>query len=304
MKKRNLNNIMNRRGRTKVLLLFFISLIFFNCTHTKSVSFIYTGKSNGILENCNCPKNKYGGLLNRLYFFESNKDSVDVFLDAGDVFSNRNDPNLNKIIYKILPKFQYTAISPGELDLEMISRIDNILVSQNIYGVNKEMFLKIDDISICITGAIDPEFVKFDKNNLINTEIKLADINNYTSDLKSKCDVLIFLSHLELEKERTFFVENTNIDIMISGHSGIKTYENFENRIYVSPGRSSEFVGKLNITMNKNDKGMYKISDHKNRFYSMHIDSIPVDIRAKNIVDSMKRDFNMEINVNKSNDYE
>ncbi len=295
---------MNRRGRTKVLLLFFISLIFFNCTHTKSVSFIYTGKSNGILENCNCPKNKYGGLLNRLYFFESNKDSVDVFLDAGDVFSNRNDPNLNKIIYKILPKFQYTAISPGELDLEMISRIDNILVSQNIYGVNKEMFLKIDDISICITGAIDPEFVKFDKNNLINTEIKLADINNYTSDLKSKCDVLIFLSHLELEKERTFFVENTNIDIMISGHSGIKTYENFENRIYVSPGRSSEFVGKLNITMNKNDKGMYKISDHKNRFYSMHIDSIPVDIRAKNIVDSMKRDFNMEINVNKSNDYE
>jgi 2',3'-cyclic-nucleotide 2'-phosphodiesterase (5'-nucleotidase family) len=116
--------------------------------------------------------------------------------------------------------------------------------------------------------------------------------------------VLIFLSHLESEKERKVFIENTNIDIMISGHSGIKTYEKFGNRIYVSPGMNSEFVGKLNISMNKNDKGLYKISNHKNRFYSMHIDSIPVNMKAKNIVDSMKKNLNMEIIINKSNDYE
>ncbi|NOR45123.1 MAG: hypothetical protein GQ534_06000, partial [Candidatus Delongbacteria bacterium] len=239
-----------------------------------------------------------------LYFFEHHKDSIDVFLDAGDIFSYRKDPNLNQIIHKILPKFQYTAISPGELDLEMINRIDDILVSQNIYGVKKEMFLEIDDISICITGAIDPEFVRYDKNDLIDKNTNIKDINSYTNSLKSKCDILIFLSHLELEKERKMFIENTNIDIMVSGHSGIRIYESFGNRIYVSSGRNSEYVGKLNISMNKNDKGMYKISGHQNRFYSMHIDSIPVDIKAKNIVDSMKRDFNMEININKSNDYE
>ena len=304
MKKRNLNSIFIKRSRIKILLLFFISLIFFNCTHTKSVSFLYTGKSNGILENCNCPKNKFGGLLNRLHFFKQNKDSIDIILDAGDIFSYRKDSSLNQIIHKILPKFQYTAISPGELDLEMINKIDEILVSQNIKGIKKEIFLEINNINICITGAIDPKFIRYDKNNLINKEIDIKKIVHYTNTLKSKCDVLIFLSHLGAEKERKMFIENTNIDIMVSGHSGVITYENFENRIYVSPGKNSELVGKLNISMNKNDKGMYKISNHKNRFYSMHIDSIPVDIRAKNIVDSMKRDLNMEVNINKSNDYE
>jgi 2',3'-cyclic-nucleotide 2'-phosphodiesterase (5'-nucleotidase family) len=295
---------MIKRGRIKILLLFFISLIFFNCTHTRSVSFLYTGKSNGILENCNCPKNKYGGLLNRLYFFKNQTDSVDVFLDSGDIFSYRKDQNLNHIIQNILPKFQYAAITPGELDLEMIKQIDDIFVSQNVYGIKKEKFIEINNINICITGAIDPTFVRYDKNNLIDKKIGIKEINSYTNTLKSKCDVLIFLSHLESEKERKVFIENTNIDIMISGHSGIKTYEKFGNRIYVSPGMNSEFVGKLNISMNKNDKGLYKISNHKNRFYSMHIDSIPVNMKAKNIVDSMKKNLNMEIIINKSNDYE
>ena len=47
----------------------------------------------------------------------------------------------------------------------------------------------------------------------------------------------------------------------------------------------------------------YEISDHKNKFYSMHIDSIPVDIKAKNIVDSMKKVLNIKSKPLPSEDY-
>ncbi|MCK4980179.1 MAG: hypothetical protein KAS62_07275, partial [Candidatus Delongbacteria bacterium] len=93
------------------------------------------------------------------------------------------------------------------------------------------------------------------------------------------------------------------IDIMISGHSGIRTYENFGNRIYVSPGRNAEFVGKLNLKIIKIDKGQYSIFDHNNKFYSLNIDSIPVDIKAKNIVDSMKKVFKIKSKSLPSEDY-
>ena len=229
------------------------------------MSIVYTGKSNGIIENCNCPKNKYGGLLNRLFLFKQQKDSIDLILDAGDLFSYKRDNDLNQIILKVLPEFKYTAISPGELDIDLVKEIDGILVSQNIYGVKKEVFIEHDNIKICITGAIDPEFKKYDKNNLIMKDSNIEEISAYTKILKSKCDILIFLSHLEMSNERKLFIENSGIDIMISGHSGVRTYENFGNRIYVSPGRNAEFVGRLNLNIKKNDEGHYSIFDYKNK---------------------------------------
>ena len=97
--------MLKKRSRVKYLLLFFTFVILFNCAHASSVSILYTGKSNGILENCNCPKNKYGGLLNRLFLFKQQKDSVDLILDAGDIFSYKKENDLNQIILEILPKF-------------------------------------------------------------------------------------------------------------------------------------------------------------------------------------------------------
>ena len=99
--------MLKKRSRVKYLFLFFTFVILFNCTHTSSVSILYTGKSNGIIENCNCPKNKYGGLLNRLFLFDQLKDSINLILDAGDIFSFRKDNDLNQIILKILPEFKY-----------------------------------------------------------------------------------------------------------------------------------------------------------------------------------------------------
>ena len=303
MKKRSLNRISKKKSRIKFLLFSFTLVILLSCTHTKSVSVIYTGKSNGILENCNCPKNKYGGLLNRLFLFNQLKDSIGFILDAGDIFSFRKDNDLNQIILKILPEFKYTAISPGELDLDLVKEIDEILVSQNVYGVKKEVFIEHDNVKFCLTGAIDPEFIKYDKNDLIMKDHNMEDINAYTKTLKSKCDVLVFLSHLEIDNERKLFIENPEIDIMVSGHSGIRTHEKFGNRIYVSPGRNAEFIGKLNLKIKKNDKGQYSIFDHENKFYSMNIDSIPVDVKAKNIVDSMKKVFNIKSKPLPSEDY-
>ncbi|MCK4978971.1 MAG: hypothetical protein KAS62_01175, partial [Candidatus Delongbacteria bacterium] len=213
MKKRSLNRISKSRSRIKFLLLSFTLVILLNCAHTKSVSIIYTGKSNGIIENCNCPKNKYGGLLNRLFLFKQLKDSIDLVLDAGDLFSYKKDKDLNQIILKILPNFKYTAISPGELDLNFVKEIDNIFVSQNIKGVKKEVIIEHDNLKICLTGAIDPEFIKYDKNNLIMKEFNIEKINAYTKTLKSKCDILIFLSHLKTDNERKLFIENSEIDI-------------------------------------------------------------------------------------------
>lgn len=288
----------------KILLLFFISSLFFNCAHTSSVSFIYTGKSNGILENCNCPKNMYGGLLNRLYFFKQNKDSVDLFIDAGDIFSYRKDENINNIICEILPEFNYSAITPGELDLDKISSITDLAISQNISNLKKEIFLDVNGVKICVTGAIDPSFIKYDKNHKIIENVDLNSIINYNKSLKIRSDILIFLSHMEVENERILFMESTDIDVMVSGHSGIRTYETFDNRVYVSPGRNSEYVGILKLIMNKNSKGMYNIEELRNRFHSMHIDSIPEDIGARMLVDSMKSINKIDMKTEKDNDYE
>jgi len=293
MKMRTLKNsfsINTKRGRNLFLLLFFI--IITGCSTATKLTLFYSGNLNGVYENCRCPKVSEGSVLNHVTFY---KDSVrgrneKLNISAGNYFALNSSQKENRLIIPLLDSLNYDLFSPGRNDLEFISEIENIpVVSMNIK--NSISFKKYDfrRLRISVTGMTDYSYSRFNNKNII-AEKDIDQISQFTDSLKAFSDIIIFISNLEAEFEKKVFNQVKNIDIMISGTNSGNEFFLFGNKVYISPGSSPEFIGKLEVEK-KGDRIIYN-----NKFEQMKFSLMKEDDNAKQLIDSLKIKYGIRKN--------
>jgi hypothetical protein len=292
MKKRILRSNFFRnikRSRNHFLLLFFVFLS--GCSSIYEITVFYSGNTNGVYENCMCPKVPEGSVLNHITL---KKDSIKSNIDAlnisnGNYFSMNHNDKENLIVLELLDSLKYDVFSPGRTDLEFLSKMRECEpISFNMVGALSFKTFKIKSKTVCVTGMIDPSYSKYNRKNIIN-EKSINEISDFIDSLKAFSDIIIFISNIEPEFEKKVFNQVKNIDIMISGTNRKNESFNFDQKIYVSSGSSAEFVGKLVI-----EKTSKEIS-YRNSFIKMDYDLIPEDEKSKQFVDSLKNKLGIKI---------
>ncbi|OGE84497.1 MAG: hypothetical protein A2Y39_03895 [Candidatus Delongbacteria bacterium GWF2_40_14] len=293
MKMRTLKNNLSKnigRGRNLFLLLFFI--IITGCSSSSKFTLFYSGNLNGAIENCRCPKVSEGSILNHITFY---KDSIrnrceTLDVSTGNIFSVNSSQKENQLIIPLLDSLNYDLFSPGRNDLDFISEVgNNPVVSMNIK--NSISFKKYDfrGLRISVTGMTDYSYSRFNNKNII-TEKDIDQISGFTDSLKAFSDIIIFVSNLEAEFEKKVFNQVKNIDIMISGTNSGNEFFLFGNKVYISPGSSPEFIGKLEVEK-KEDRIIYN-----NKFEQMKFSLIKEDDNAKQLIDSLKIKYGIRKN--------
>ena len=293
MKMRTLKNNLSKnigRGRNLFLLLFFI--IITGCSSSSKFTLFYSGNLNGVIENCRCPKVSEGSILNHITFY---KDSIrnrceTLDVSTGNIFSVNSSQKENQLIIPLLDSLNYDLFSPGRNDLDFISEVgNNPVVSMNIK--NSISFKKYDfrGLRISVTGMTDYSYSRFNNKNII-TEKDIDQISGFTDSLKAFSDIIIFVSNLEAEFEKKVFNQVKNIDIMISGTNSGNEFFLFGNKVYISPGSSPEFIGKLEVEK-KEDRIIYN-----NKFEQMKFSLIKEDDNAKQLIDSLKIKYGIRKN--------
>ncbi len=293
MKTRTLKNNFFRnteRGRNLFLLLFFI--ITTGCSTATKLTLFYSGNLNGVIENCRCPKVSEGSVLNHITFYKDSIKGRDekLYVSTGNIFSFNSSQKENRLIGHILDSLNYDLLSPGRNDIEFISEVGNTaVVSMNLK--NCVSFKKYDfrGLRISVTGMTDFSYSKFNNKNII-TDMDIDQISMFTDSLKAFSDIIIFISNLETEFEKKVFNQVKNIDIMISGTNIGNEYFLFGNKIYISPGSSPEFIGKLEVEK-KEDRIIYN-----NKFEQMKFSLIPEDDKVKELIDSLKIKYGIRKN--------
>jgi hypothetical protein len=270
------------RGRFILLLSF---ILISGCGSAKDLTIYYTGNLYGTLEDCGCPKESEGSVLNHITFY---KDSIKsrtespVYLSAGNLFAPNRGDRENLVLYEITHSLGYDFMFPGKSELNLPDTVKlPAIVSLNLKGSKDHFMVKSGRLKIAVTGMTDPEYKRYNgRNDLQNKTIE--EIKTYISGLKKKSDIVVFISNLESGFEKEVFNEVKDIGVMISNTNFGKEEYAFGERLYLSHGMFGEYIGKLTI---RNNDGVASL---ENIFTKMDNKSFKEDPEAKIIIDSLK----------------
>ncbi len=244
---------------------------------------VFTGEENGYLEPCGCSEKELGGLPRRhtlINLLRDNKENC-IILSLGDLSRKvgRQDEIKMEITLRALNQMGYIAHNIGEKDINMglellnyLSQINNInLLSSNIVtdkeqGLNikpyiiKEIKTEGKVLKIGILGILSPKLIE---NSLLNIEVMdpIMSLKPLLKDLNGETDVLLLLSHAEIEESIQLAEIFPEFDLVISGHKVdipdlyIKKVKN----TYVIPvGEKGKYLGTVTFLPEHNRVEMAK----------------------------------------------
>ncbi|MHC4139395.1 MAG: multiheme c-type cytochrome, partial [Planctomycetota bacterium] len=188
----------------------------------------------------------------------------------------------------------YVAHNIGEKDLNMgtdllgyLSQISNIdFISSNIVDLTtqalkikpyiiKEIETEDAILTIGILGIVSPELIENISQDIEVTDPVLS-LKPLLSDLHDKTDILILLSHAEMEESIKIAEVYPELDLIISGHLADRPdlYIKKVNNSYVIPvGEKGKYVGKITLSLQQKQTGA---NEHVNSF-SPAIETISLD---------------------------
>lgn len=206
-----------------------------------AINIVFTGEENGYLEPCGCSERELGGLSRRHTLINSlrhNKENF-VLLSLGDISREvgRQDEIKMEITIKALDRMGYFAHNIGEKDINMglellsylsqtseVNFISSNIVFRNLPGLNvmpyaiKEIEIGKKTMKIGVLGILSPELV--DDSHQQNIEIidPTVSLKNLLSDLNEKTDILVLLSHAEIDDSVKLAEAFPELDLIVSGH--------------------------------------------------------------------------------------
>jgi hypothetical protein len=262
-----------------------------------AIHIVFTGEENGYLEPCGCSEVQLGGLPKRhtLINHLRGKDENWILLSLGDLFGNvgRQDEIKMETALDALDRMGYAAHNIGEKDLNMgidllgyLTQISNVdFISSNIVDITqtlkikpyiiKEVITKDATLTVGILGIVSPELIENISQDIEVTDPVLS-LKPLLSDLHDKTDILILLSHAEMEESIKIADVCPELDLIISGHLVDRPdlYLKKVNNIYVIPvGEKGKYVGKVTLSTQQKQTGE---DEHVNSF-SPAIETIPLD---------------------------
>ena len=246
---------------------------------TPIIHVVFTGEENGYLEPCGCSEKQLGGFSKRhtLINHLREKDENLLLLSLGDLTGKvgRQDEIKMETVFESLDLMGYAAHNLGENDLEMgtdllgyLSQISNVdLISSNIVfttevlGINpyviKEIKTKDTTLSVGILGIVSPGLVEsaYQDMEIMDPVVSLTPL---LSDLRDKTDILILLSHAEMEESIVIAEACPELDLIISGHLVDRPdlYREKVKNTYVIPvGEKGNYVGKITLSPQQKQTG-------------------------------------------------
>ncbi|OHB34390.1 MAG: hypothetical protein A2Y08_01900 [Planctomycetes bacterium GWA2_40_7] len=301
--------IISKHSAFKTLIIVFILLVlsdqndnslYGNETLSEpAINIIFTGEENGYLEPCGCSEKELGGLprrhtlVNRL----RKKDENWILLSLGDLPGKvgRQDEIKMETILRALDQMDYAAHNIGEKDINMgidllsyLSQISNVdFISSNIDFntqvlkvkpyIIKEIKIKETTLKVGILGILSPELID-DTCQDIKVIDPIVSLKPLLSNLSDKTDILILLSHAEIEDSIKIAETYPEFDLVISGHRidrpGI--YLTKVKSTYVIPvGEKGKYLGTITLSPKSTR------TDGSKRFnsYLSTTETIPLDER-------------------------
>ncbi len=241
---------------------------------------VFTGEENGYLEPCGCSEVQLGGFPKRhtLINHLRQKDENWILLSLGDLPGKvgRQDEIKMETALEALDLMGYVAHNIGEKDLDMgidllgyLSQISNIdFISSNIVDfttqvlkikpyVIKEIKTKETTLKVGILGIVSPELIE-DVYQDMEIMDPILSLKPLISNLNDKTDILILLSHAEMEESIKIAEVYPELDLIISGHLVDRPdlYLKKVNNTYVIPvGEKGKYVGKITLSPQQKQVG-------------------------------------------------
>ncbi len=204
-----------------------------------AINIIFTGEENGYLEPCGCSEKELGGLPKRHALINQLKKEYEnwILLSIGDLPGKigRQDEIKMETTFNALDRMGYTAHNIGEKDINMgldllgyLSQISNMdFISSNINFntqvlnvkpyIIKEIKIKGTTLKVGILGIVSPELID-DVYQEIEVIDPIVSLKPLLSKLSDKTDLLILLSHAEIEDSIKIAEVYPGFDLIISGH--------------------------------------------------------------------------------------
>ena len=246
---------------------------------TPIIHVVFTGEENGYLEPCGCSEKQLGGISKRhtLINHLREKDENLLLLSLGDLTGKvgRQDEIKMETAFESLDLMGYVAHNLGEKDLEMgtdllgyLSQISNVdLISSNIVfttevlGIKpyviKEIKTKDTTLSVGILGIVSPGLVESAYQNMEVMD-PVVSLTPLLSDLRDKTDILILLSHAEMEESIVIAEACPELDLIISGHLVDRPdlyHEKVKNTYVIPVGEKGKYVGKITLSPQQKQTG-------------------------------------------------
>jgi hypothetical protein len=259
---------------------------------------LFTGEENGYLEPCGCSEVQLGGFPKRhtLINHLREEDENLILLSLGDLPGKvgRQDEIKMETALEALDRMGYVAHNIGEKDLNMgtdllgyLSQISNVdFISSNIVGfttqvlkikpyIIKEIKTKDATLKVGILGIVSPELIE---NTSQDMEVRdpILSLKPLISDLYGKTDILILLSHAEMEESLKIAEVYPELDLIISGHLVDRPdlYLKKVNNTYVIPvGEKGKYVGDITLSTQRKQTG----EDERVNSFSPSVETTPLD---------------------------
>ncbi|ODS34420.1 MAG: putative cytochrome c-554 [Candidatus Scalindua rubra] len=269
-----------------------------------TVQIAFTGEENGYLEPCGCSENEIGGLPRRQTLINLLKkyDENCILLSLGDLPNKvgRQDEIKMETILKALDQMGYVAHNIGEKDINMglellsyLSQINNInLISSNIVTLNTEVFnikpyvikeieTKERILKIGILGILSPKLID-DNHQYIEVMDPVESLKPLLSNLNKETDILLLLSHAEMEYSIQLAETFPEFDLVISGHriDNPDLYFKKVKDTYVIPvGEKGKYLGTITISLKYSQTG--KVKNYNSYLYNRKLEYHGLDDERK-----------------------
>jgi hypothetical protein len=244
-----------------------------------------------------------------------------LIVDAGNFSggNGRNDLIKAKYLLKGMALLKYDAINLGERDLmsgkqylaEIKKNYDIPFISANIYdaksrqlfakpfvikrfGAKKTLGLvhggfKMGVFGITLSQSPQMSSETDDQDFYIKDPVETA--KQMIAELRGKCDIIVALCDLGIEKSEELAQSIKGIDVIISGRYSSVQYEPMVtgNTLIVQAGLLGKYFGDLSLVLNNN----YQIQDHRGLLTPLNAE-IPDDSLMVALLNEYRDELNIK----------
>jgi 2',3'-cyclic-nucleotide 2'-phosphodiesterase (5'-nucleotidase family) len=259
--------------RPKVIIVL-TAVTFAFAVPAAELTIIYTGPTDGILQDCGCNELAVGGVAARAAIIEQLKSKYPdaIVVDVGDILPPHEGPQTElkaKYALKIYSLMDYDAVNLGDGDFSYgpayvaefrdrygIAAFSSALKNPDEYGLEPYVILERDGLTIGLVGTFHADL--YDGLGELRTE-DVRDPKDAAKtalkELGEKTDVRILIAHAGTPNQCRVFAEKLKglADVVVAGGGYGLVYGGLDadgTHVAFSPLRG-RYVGLLNIELDE-----------------------------------------------------
>jgi 2',3'-cyclic-nucleotide 2'-phosphodiesterase (5'-nucleotidase family) len=281
----------------RLMLLLSVGLCSFPAGADATLKIYYTASLNGNLDGCNCDMNPVAGLVKRAAFLRNLEPTGPaLLLDAGDIFDEYPDPDLERQILEVYEELGYDAIALGDQELAAGARVvrkhstAHFLICHNLslpagrsegdLFTSTPVVVERGGLRIAIIALLDPSTVNAAAERGIEISEPVSTARLLMASLqRSAADLTFLLYHGPFRSAAARVEACPGIDVVIFAHEQqLVAPRKVGSTVFASPGKDGDHLGIL--TLHLGTRGIEKI-ENEFRFFSYTKDPDDPAVRSR-----------------------